>query len=129
VAVLSILLTAPIGAIGIAVLGERILDREEKSSYRFNELRERLGLPRVGERLRNKDSDAIWKVIEEKEAWIDALPSACGQDVAPQTIPAISLRYWKEDSSNGPGTGKALIYRYSRMDPPFERHWEILYDW
>jgi len=129
VAVLSILLTAPVGAIAISVLGERILDREAQSAYRFNELRERLGLPRVGERLRNKDSDAVWKVIEEKETWIEAPATAGGNEVGPQAIPAISLRYWNEDSGNGPGRGKTLTCRYSQMDAPFDRHWEILYDW
>ena len=129
VAVLSILVTAPIGAIGIIVLGERILDREERSSYRFNELRERMGLPRVGERLRNKDSDDVWKVIEEKEIWIEVPPMASGETCPPQFMPAVSLRYWKEDTGNGPGTGKTLGCRYSKLDPPFENHWEILYDW
>ena len=129
VAVLSILFTAPIGAIGIMVLGERVLDREEASAYRFNELRERLGLPRVGERLRDKDSDAVWKVIEEKETWIKAPATSVGHKAGTESIPAISLRYWKEESSNGPGTGKTLTCRYSQMDEPFDHRWEILYDW
>ncbi|MDZ7700151.1 MAG: cation:proton antiporter [Deltaproteobacteria bacterium] len=128
VAVLSILFTAPIGAMGIMILGERILDREEASAYRFNELRDRLGLPRVGERLRGKDSDAVWKVIEEKETWIDAPKTADGE-AGPPAIPAITLRFWREGSSDGPGTGTTLKRRYSQVDTPFDRHWEILYDW
>ncbi len=127
VAVLSILFTAPVGAIGIMVLGERILDREEASAYRFNELRERMGLPRVGERLRNKGTDAVWKVIEEKETWLK-VPAMGTNENSPRSVPAISLRFWSEDSSNGPGTGKTLKCRYSQMDGPFERDWEILYD-
>ncbi|MBN1931102.1 MAG: sodium:proton antiporter [Desulfobacterales bacterium] len=129
VAVLSILLTAPIGAVGIMVLGERILDQGERSPYLFKELRENMGLPRVGERIRSKKFDTIWKVIEEKETWIE-LPHTAGivkQDT--QLVPAIFLRYWMEDTSHGPGTGKTLSYRYSRMDHPFDRDWEILYDW
>lgn len=128
VAVLSILFTAPIGAIAIMVLGERILDREEASAYRFNELREHLGLPRVGERVRNKDTDDIWKVIEEKETWLRS-PGTREKAGIPQPIPAISLRLWKEDSSNGPGTGKTVSRQYSQKDTPFEHQWEILYDW
>ena len=129
VAVLSILLTASIGAVGIMILGDRILDREEQSSYLFNELRKRLGLPRVGEQLRNKDLDTVWKVIEEKEIWIEAPAKAGEEKVLPRLLPAISLRYWKEGSTNGPGTGKTLTCRYSQMDAPFDNHWEILYDW
>ncbi len=118
VAVLSILVTAPIGAIGIIIMGERILDYEERSSYRFKELRESMALPRVGERVRDKESDTIWKVIEEKETWIDA-PS----------LPAVELRFWQEETSNGPGIGKTRTCRYSPADSPFDRDWEILYDW
>jgi solute carrier family 9B (sodium/hydrogen exchanger), member 1/2 len=129
VAVLSILLTAPIGAVGIMILGDRILDREEQSSYLFNELREKLGLPRVGEQLRNKDLDTVWKVIEEKETWIEVPANSGEEKVYPRLLPAISLRYWKEETTNGPGTGKTLTCRYSQMDTPFDNHWEILYDW
>jgi NhaP-type Na+/H+ or K+/H+ antiporter len=129
VAVLSILFTAPIGAIGIMILGEQILDREEASAYRFNELRERLGLPRVGERLRNKNSDGVWKVIEERESWLKAPVKGKDKEESLRPIPAISLRFWKEDSSKESGTGKTLTSRYSQVDPPFDRHWEVLYDW
>lgn len=122
VAVLSILVTAPVGAIGILVLGERILDHEERPSYRFKELRESVKLPRVGERIRNKESDAVWKVIEEKETWIEA-PFQSGP------VPAIEMRFWREDTSKGPGTGKTRSCRFSRVDSPFDQDWEILYDW
>ena len=129
VAVLSILLTAPIGAIGIKILGERILDSGERSSYMFKELMENMGLPRVGERVRNKEFDTVWKVIEEKETWIEAPDTSGKGKGAVRPVPAILLRYWKEDTSNGPGTGKTLEHRYSEMDSSFGRHWEILYDW
>lgn len=128
VAVLSILLTAPMGAIGIKVLGERILEPGERSSILFHELRESLALPRVGERIRSKEFDAVWKVIEEKETWIEAPEKPGPKGEATGLVPAIWLRYWKEDTSNGPGTGKTLHFRYSQMDPPFDRFWEVLYD-
>ena len=129
VAVLSILITAPAGAVGILILGEKILDRGERSPYRFKELRQSMGLPRVGERIRSKEFDTVWKVIEEKETWIEA-PANPGQEKdLPRPIPSISLRYWRENTSNGPGTGQTMFYRYSQIDPPFDRFWEIIYDW
>jgi NhaP-type Na+/H+ or K+/H+ antiporter len=129
VAVLSILLTAPIGAIAIKILGERILDREESSTYRFKDLREKMVLPRVGERVVSRGYGTVWKVIEEKETWIEDPVRTQDGKTSSQWIPAIHIRYWKEDSSRGPGTGKTLHYRYSRRDPSFAEHWEILYDW
>jgi NhaP-type Na+/H+ or K+/H+ antiporter len=125
IAVLSILITAPIGAIGIVVLGERILDHGEDghSPYQFKKLRESLALPHVGERVRNKDHDTVWKVIEEKETWIESLAEALS------LLPAIEIRYWCEGDSQGPGLGQTMSCRYSRIDPSFNDHWEILYDW
>lgn len=141
VAVLSILITAPIGALGITIMGEKILDHGEKSLYKFKELREKEALPRVGERVRNKKNDTIWKVIEEKETWIQA-PADSPEDQADsqaddsakdeqagQFIPAIYIRYWKEDVGHASGKGKTLTFRYSKKDTAFGDHWEIIYDW
>ncbi|MDP4978444.1 MAG: sodium:proton antiporter [Desulfobacterales bacterium] len=129
VAVLSILLTAPLGAVGIMLVGEKVLDHSERSAYRFKELRGQMDLPRVGERVRSKRYGTVWKVIEEKETWFPEPADTQGENASPDLIPAVSLRYWKEDSSQGPGSGKTMSYRYSRIDPSFQAHWEILYDW
>jgi len=129
VAVLSILITAPLGAIGIMVFGERVLDHGERSTYRFKELREKLALPRVGERVQSKRYGTVWKIIEEKELWVESPAAAKGASDAPRPIPAIYLRYWREDTSKGPGTGRTMSYRYSQNDPSFHNYWEVLYDW
>ena len=119
VAVLSILLTAPLGAIGISLMGNRILDHGNRSTYSFKELREKLDLPHVGERLRHKRSGIIWKVIEEKEVWQEH----------PHPVPAIEFRLWQEKSASEPGTGKTILCRYSQASPVFNNQWEVLYDW
>ncbi len=119
VAVLSILLTAPLGAISISLYGERVLDHGDLSAYSFKDLREKLDLPHVGERLRNKRSGIIWKVIEEKEIW----------QAGPKQPPAIELRLWQEKTAKGPGTGKTIVCRYGQASPVFQDQWEVLYDW
>ena len=129
VAVLSILLTAPIGAIGIMIFGERILDYGELSPYKFKDLREKLALPHVGERVRSKNSGKIWKVIEQKEIWLKEPAGADDADEAPHIFPAIYLRYWGEETSNEIGKGRTISFYYSQKDPSFQEHWEILYDW
>lgn len=123
VAVLSILLTAPIGAIGIEWLGERVLDRGGKSAHRFKTLREIMDLPRVGERVLSRRFGTVWKVIEERETWIE------NNNGADLPMPAIDVRFWKNTEGAPPGTGKTLSYRYSPQDRSFNEHWEILYDW
>lgn len=129
VAVLSILLTAPIGAIGIMVFGERILDYGEFSPYKFKELRKKLELPHVGERVRSKHSGKIWKVIEQKEVWLEDPFIGDNPDDVPHIFPAIYLRYWGKETSNEPGKGKTISFYYSQKEPSFQDHWEILYDW
>lgn len=125
VAVLSILVTAPLGAIGIKLMGEPILEEEKQTVYRFKTLREKLQLPRVGERVRSKSHGTIWKIIEEKEVWIDGDQSLTG---AREMIPAIYLRYWRPRPDQKPGTGKTMEYRYSVIDTSFHAHWETVYD-
>lgn len=122
VAVLSILLTAPLGAIGISLFGERVLQRDEMSVYRFKVLREQLKLPRVGERVRHKVSGTVWKVIEEKEVWVEAP----GDGGPPQLMPGLRLRYWKPRPDQPLGKGKTLSHCYTPGDFSFYHHWEIL---
>jgi len=116
VAVLSILLTAPLGAIGILILGEKVLDHGEQSVYRFRDLREKLDLPHVGERVRNKRLGTVWKIIEEKEEWVE-------------NAPTIQIRFWREGSAGKARTGKTITHNYSTNDASFQKRWEILYDW
>jgi hypothetical protein len=123
--VLSILLTAPLGAVGIGLLGERWLERSEHPVYRFKQLREKLALPRVGENVRSRRHGTVWKVIEEKEVWVDPPATAA----AGTPVPALYLRFWKEEGGRRAGTGRTLTHRYSQSDASFNEHWEILYDW
>ena len=125
VAVLSILVTAPLGAIGIILLGEPILEEQRLATYRFKTLRDKLQLPRVGEKIRSKKYGSVWKIIEEKEVWLGLRPKE-GQE--PEFVPAIYLRFWKPESAAPPGTGKTMEYRYSFVDTSFHANWEILYD-
>lgn len=128
VSVLSIVITAPVGAVGIRILGDRLLEPSEKPLYRFRELREQKELPRVGERIRNREKGAVWKVIEERELWIEPdTPSA--DPKTPSCIPAIILRYWKEYPNAAPGTGITREETYTPETGNFSGKWEVLYDW
>jgi Kef-type K+ transport system membrane component KefB len=121
VAVLSILVTAPIGAIGISLYGEKVLERDELSVYRFKTLRQQLGLPRVGQKVRQKFHGTIWKVIEEREVWVSPAGPEPGQ-----LVPAIHMRYWKPEPDLPPGKGRTLSHRYTLDDRSFSLYWEIL---
>jgi hypothetical protein len=126
VAVLSILLTAPAGAIGITLMGNRVLDRGTQSNYRFKELRKKLGAPRVGERVTNRQTGLVWKIIEEREIWLENIDT-CPD--GPAFTPAILIRFWHEKEEGKPGTGKTIVTTYGHNNISFEDNWEILYDW
>jgi hypothetical protein len=120
VAVLSILATAPLGAIGISIMGERVLEKDEVNVYRFKVLRDSLNLPRVGQRVRHRRHGTVWKIIEEQEVWV-----AGPGEGAPAQVPALALRFWKVNEAQ-PGKGKTWRHRYTPGDRSFELHWEIL---
>ena len=119
-AVLSILVTAPIGAIGITLYGEKVLEKDEVNIYRFKVLRENLHLPRVGQKVRHRRHSTVWKVIEEKEIWVPGT----GPD-EPAQVPALALRFWKINNTEL-GRGKTYTHSYRPGDRSFEIHWEIL---
>lgn len=120
VAVLSILITAPLGAIGIKLMGERVLMESDRPPYSFKELRGTLGLPRVGERILNREMGTVWKVIEERETW--HTPS--GPDA--RSVPAILLRIWQLMDNQDPGKGLTRMIRFTPSDERFDRKWEII---
>jgi solute carrier family 9B (sodium/hydrogen exchanger), member 1/2 len=122
-AVLSVLITAPPGAIAISLWGEKVLEKEELTGYRFFTLRDTLKLPRVGQRVRHKRTGAVWKVIEEMEIWV---PNPAGAGVTTDQVPALALRFWKVDARLARGRGKTLRHSYTPGDHTFERYWEIL---
>ena len=119
VAVLSIILTSPAGVVGIKVLGEKILVESERPSYSFKDLREKLELPRVGERILEASTGFVWKVIEEKETWREVFGK--------KPVPCVSLTVWQESFSSGPGDGETRVLNFSPVDEPFLRRWSVLY--
>jgi hypothetical protein len=42
--------------------------------------------------------------------------------------PAIRLRFWQENGSTAPGSGRTRSEVFCRGNPVFEKNWEILYD-
>ena len=120
VAVLSILVTAPLGAIGIRIYGERVLEEGARPAYSFKGLRESLGLPRVGERLRDRTNGSVWKVIEERETWRDQAEG--------KAEPVIRLRIWPPDQDRPQGTGPTRWLSFGPHDAPLQGGFEILYD-
>lgn len=78
-------------------------------------------LPNVGQTVRSKKYDTLWRVMEKREIWQNI-------EGDPQTrmLPAIYLAYWKVQTGVLPGIGKMFGYAYTLHDNTFEANWEIV---
>jgi NhaP-type Na+/H+ or K+/H+ antiporter len=119
VAVLSILVTAPLGALGIGWWGDRVLSRSPGHVRPFRRHRDSQGLPRVGWRIRERSTGLVWKVIEEREEW--RVPE--GESTL---TPAIVLRIWREQDQPGPNRGPTRYLEFTPSGPGFDWHWEVV---
>jgi hypothetical protein len=81
-------------------------------------------LPRLGQTVRSRKYDTLWRVMEKREVWQSTVddPSS-GKS---RLTPAIYLSYWKIRKGVLPGIGKMLGYAYTAYDNTFESNWEIV---
>ena len=126
-AVLGVLITAPVAAVGMEFFGRRILKKDSPAPGWFRDLRGKLGLPHVGQRVRDRSTRTVWKIIEEKEVWIEQADKPSIEQ--PGKIPGIQLRFWYEGASSEPGKGRTDLCVYSELDQSFEDRWEVIYHW
>ena len=81
-------------------------------------------LPGVGQIVRNKKYGSLWRVMEKKEMWQDAVGDP--KSGFPRQLPAIYLVYWRIEKGVLPGLGKMLEYSYALNDNTFAANWEIV---
>ncbi len=79
-------------------------------------------LPRVGDTVRSRKYDTLWRVIEKKEVWLNTSDDPETGDY--RTMPAIYLCYSRLKEGKKPGFGKVLCYAYSLHDNTFDANWE-----
>ncbi len=82
-------------------------------------------MPYVGQRVRSKKYGTTWKIIEEKEVWVEDV--AVGEARGP-SIPGIILRFWQPRQDELIGVGKTLNQTYVNDGGAFYQHWEVIPD-
>ncbi|MGC8494594.1 MAG: hypothetical protein ACP5SH_22960 [Syntrophobacteraceae bacterium] len=90
----------------------------------FEEIIQKKGLPRVGQTVRSKDYNTLWRVMAKREMWQSIIDDP--STGAPRMVPAIHLTYWRIREGVQPGIGKTMGYTYTLYDNTFEVHWEIV---
>ena len=92
--------------------------------YTHDEVFRQERLPGVGQIVRNKKYGTLWRVMEKREIWQNALGDP--KSGLPRQLPAIYLAYWRVEKGVLPGLGKVLGYSYALHDNTFATNWEIV---
>jgi hypothetical protein len=90
----------------------------------YEEIMRRKGLPHVGQLVRSKKYNTIWRVLEKRETWIPE-----GEDPVtkePKWTYAIYLNYWLVQRGVQPGLGRTMGFVYTIDDNTFEENWTIV---
>jgi hypothetical protein len=90
----------------------------------YDEIMRRKGLPNVGQLVRSKKYNTIWRVLEKRETWHSE-----GEDPVtkePRWTYAIYLNYWRVQRNMEPGLGKTMGFLYGLVDDTFKENWEIV---
>ena len=81
-------------------------------------------LPRIGQTVRSKRYNTLWRVMEKREVWQNAEDDP--KTSQPRMVPAIYLSYWRIKEGEIPGVGKMMGFLYTLYDNTFEVNWEIV---
>jgi hypothetical protein len=90
----------------------------------YEEIMRRKGLPDVGQLVRSKKYNTIWRILEKRETW-----QSLGEDPVtkePRWNYAIYLSFWKVQKGVEPGLGKTMGFLYGLDDNTFEENWVIV---
>lgn len=90
----------------------------------YEAIMRRKGLPNVGQLVRSKKYNTIWRVMEKREMW-----QSEGEDPVtkePRWTYAIYLNFWMVQRNMEPGLGKTMGFLYSLDDNTFQENWEIV---
>ena len=92
--------------------------------YTHDEVFRQKKLPGVGQIVRSRKHGTLWRVMEKREIWQNAVGDS--QSGFPRLLPAIYLAYWRVEKGVLSGLGKMLGYSYTLHDNTFIANWEIV---
>jgi solute carrier family 9B (sodium/hydrogen exchanger), member 1/2 len=90
----------------------------------YEKIMQRKGLPNVGQLVRSKKFNTIWRVMEKRETWRSRGVDAKTQE--PRWDYAIYLSFWKVQLGVDPGLGGTMGFLYGLEDNTFEENWVIV---
>jgi hypothetical protein len=90
----------------------------------YDEIMRRKGLPNVGQLVRSKKYNTIWRVLEKRETWQSDKDDPITKE--PRWRYCIFLNFWKVQRNLEPGLGKTMGFLYSLDDNTFQENWEIV---
>jgi hypothetical protein len=90
----------------------------------YEEIMRRKGLSNVGQLVRSKKYNTIWRIMEKRETWRSLREDP--KTKVPRWDYAIYLSFWKVQLGVEPGLGKTMGFIYGLADNTFEENWVIV---
>jgi hypothetical protein len=90
----------------------------------YDEIMRKKGLPNVGQIVRSKKYNTLWRIMEKREVWKGLEEDLKTKE--PRWTYAIYLCYWKIQLGVEPGMGKTMGFLYTLDDNTFEENWAII---
>ncbi len=87
----------------------------------YEEIARKQGLPNVGQLVRSKKYNTIWRVMEKREVWHSLEEDPKSKE--PRWTYAIYLSFWKVQKGLEPGMGKTMGFLYTMDDNTFPENW------
>ncbi|MGO9580300.1 MAG: hypothetical protein ACLP2P_12925 [Desulfobaccales bacterium] len=92
----------------------------------YEKIIKKKGLPSVGQTVRSKKYDTLWRVMEKKEIWRNIDPDPKSGET--RMVPGIYLLFWKVEEGESPGVGRMMGFEYTPYDNTFALNWDIVKD-
>ena len=90
----------------------------------YEKIMRRKGLPNVGQLVRSKKYNTIWRVMEKRETWKPRGEEPVTKE--PRWDYAIYLSFWKVQRGTEPGLGQTMGFLYGLDDNTFQENWVIV---
>ena len=90
----------------------------------YEKIMRQKGLPEVGQLVRSKKYNTIWRVMEKREVWQPLEDDPVTKE--PRWTYAIYLSFWMVKRGVEPGMGKTMGFLYTMDDNTFEENWTIV---
>jgi hypothetical protein len=90
----------------------------------YEDIMRQKGLPNVGQIVRSKKFNTLWRIMEKREVWQGLEEDPKTKE--PRWTYAIYLSFWKVQLGVEPGMGQTMGFLYTLGDNTFAENWAVI---